>query len=60
MAVTTCTNTRKSVDTFSFDCGFVYSRRGPDVDKSDALKVGRIKNFGTVWQTKLMQLATMV
>lgn len=56
--VTTCTDTRKPVGTFSCDCGFVYSRRGPDVDKSDALKVGRIKNFGSVWQAKLIQLAT--
>lgn len=58
VAITTCTDTRKPVGTFSCDCGFVYSRRGPDVDESDALKVGRIKNFGPVWQAKLMQLAT--
>ncbi|MBF0719106.1 TniQ family protein [Staphylococcus sciuri] len=58
VAITTCTDTRKPVGTFSCDCGFVYSRRGPDIDKSDALKVGRIKDFGPVWQTKLMQLVT--
>lgn len=58
VAITTCTDTRKPVGTFSCDCGFVYSRRGPYVDKSDALKVGRIKNFGPVWQAKLMQLAS--
>lgn len=58
VAITICTDTRKPVGTFSCDCGFVYSRRGPDVDKSDALKVGRIKNFGPVWQAKLIQLAT--
>lgn len=57
VAITTCTDTRKPVGTFSCDCGFVYSRRGPDTDKSDALKVGRIKNFGHVWQAKLMELA---
>lgn len=58
VAITTCTDTRKPVGTFSCDCGFVYSRRGPDVDMADDLKVGRIKNFGPVWQTKLMQLVT--
>lgn len=58
VAITTCTDTRKPVGTFSCDCGFVYSRRGPDVDMADALKVGRIKNFGPVWQAKLMQLVT--
>lgn len=57
VAITTCMDTKNPVGTFSCDCGFVYSRRGPDVDKSDSLKVGRIKNFGSVWQAKLMQLA---
>ncbi|WIZ91155.1 TnsD family Tn7-like transposition protein [Staphylococcus aureus] len=55
--ITTFTDTRKPVGTFSCDCGFIYSRRGPDVNKLDALKVGRIKNFGHVWQKKLIQLA---
>lgn len=58
VTITTCTDTRKPVGTFSCDCGFVYSRRGPDVDKSDAFKVGRIKSFGHEWQAKLMELAT--
>ncbi|AMO87253.1 hypothetical protein B857_01944 [Solibacillus isronensis B3W22] len=58
VAITTCTDTRKPIGTFSCDCGFVYSRRGPDIDKSVAFKVGRIKNFGPVWKAKLMQLAT--
>ncbi|MFS3930875.1 TnsD family transposase [Priestia flexa] len=58
VAITTCADTRKPVGTFSCDCGFVYSRRGPDIDKADAFKVGRIKNFGSMWQAKLMQLAT--
>lgn len=58
VAITTCTDTRKPVGTFSCDCGFVYSRRGPDEDKADSFKVGRIKSFGSVWQAKLIQLAT--
>lgn len=58
VTITTCTNTRKPVGTFCCDCGFTYSRRGPDVVKDDVFKVGRIKNFGSVWQAKLMQLAT--
>lgn len=58
VAITTCRDTRKPVGTFSCDCGFVYSRRGQDVSKSDAFKVGRIKDFGHVWQAKLMHLAS--
>ncbi|GLC89696.1 hypothetical protein LYSBPC_28230 [Lysinibacillus piscis] len=58
VTITTCTDTRKPVGTFSCECKFVYSRCGPDEDKADSFKVGRIKNFGSVWQAKLMQLAT--
>ncbi|MGG2113415.1 TnsD family transposase [Lysinibacillus pakistanensis] len=58
VAITTCTDTRKPVGTFSCNCGFVYSRRGPDRDKEDTFKVGRIKSFGPAWQAKLMELAT--
>ncbi|WP_342558306.1 TnsD family transposase [Metasolibacillus sp. FSL K6-0083] len=58
ITVTTCTDTRKPVGTFRCDCGFTYSRRGPDVVKDDVFKVGRIKNFGSVWQAKLIQLVT--
>lgn len=58
ISITTCTDTRKPVGTFSCECGFIYSRRGPDRDTEDVFKVGRIKNFGPVWQAKLMELAT--
>lgn len=58
VVITTCTETRNPVGTFSCDCGFVYSRCGPDIDKADAFKVGRIKIFGPVWQAKLIRLAT--
>lgn len=44
---------RMPVGTFSCDCGFVYSRKGPDKESSDRYKVGRIKNFGIVWEDKL-------
>ncbi|MFD1412240.1 MULTISPECIES: TnsD family transposase [Oceanobacillus] len=51
-----CTDTRRPVATFSCSCGFVYSRRGPDKVKEDKLKVGRIKQFGDVWESKLNKL----
>ncbi|THF77822.1 hypothetical protein E6C55_15920 [Cohnella fermenti] len=44
------------VGTFSCDCGFVYSRRGPDTDKDDCYKIGRIKNFGRTWEERLVDL----
>ncbi|MWC27176.1 TnsD family Tn7-like transposition protein [Paenibacillus sp. MMS18-CY102] len=60
--VTTCIITRDyetrgiPVGTFSCDCGFVYSRRGPDTDKDDCYKIGRIKNFGRTWEERLVDL----
>lgn len=44
---------RVPVGTFTCDCGFVYSRKGPDKTEDDKYKVGRIKNFGKVWEEKL-------
>jgi hypothetical protein len=48
--------TRQPVGTFSCSCGFVYSRKGPDRIKDDKYKVGRIKQFGHVWENKLKEL----
>ncbi|SFQ87199.1 TniQ protein [Bacillus mycoides] len=56
VTITKCTDTRKPVGTFSCECGFIYSRRGPDRNNTDAFKVGRVKLFGHVWQAKLKEL----
>ncbi|WP_264174715.1 TnsD family Tn7-like transposition protein [Clostridium estertheticum] len=45
--------TRLPVRTFSCDCGFVYSRKGPDKVSGDRYRVGRIKEFSAVWENKL-------
>jgi len=54
--VTRCSVTGKPVGTFSCECGFVYSRRGPDETAEDRFKVGRIKKFGKVWENRLDRL----
>ncbi len=59
--IQTCEVTRdsksgKPVGTFICSCGFVYSRKGPDVQESDKFKIGRIKEFGHVWQQRLKEL----
>lgn len=51
-------DTRKPVGTFQCDCGFVYSRKGPDKDKNDKFHIGRIKEYGTVWKAKLSELVS--
>ncbi len=49
-------DTKKPVGTFSCDCGFVYVRTGPDVAEESRYKIGRIKQFGHVWEAKLKDL----
>lgn len=41
---------------FYCDCGFVYSRRGPDKSPKDRLRRTRIKQFGYIWDAKLRQM----
>ncbi len=48
--------TRKPVGTFSCNCGFIYSRIGPDNKAEDRFRIGRIKKFGDVWENKLKEL----
>ncbi|MCB2291705.1 TnsD family transposase [Clostridium sp. CS001] len=47
---------KKTIGTFTCSCGFVFSRSGPDADINDIYKIGRIKNFGSVWEEKLKEL----
>jgi hypothetical protein len=49
-------DTKKPVGTFSCDCGFVYVRTGPDITEESRYKLGRVKEFGHVWETKLKEL----
>ncbi|PLR75790.1 transposase [Bacillus sp. V3-13] len=56
ISISLCTDTRRPVATFSCSCGFIYSRRGPDQVEEDHFKIGRIKQFGHVWESKLNQL----
>ena len=54
--ITYCSDTKKPVGTFSCGCGFVYSRRGPDISDADRHKIGRIKQFGLIWEARLQEL----
>lgn len=54
--ITHCCDTKRPVGTFECSCGFIYSRRGPDTPWDDLFKIGRIKNFGSVWEAKLTEL----
>ena len=52
--ITVDSKSRQPVGTFSCSCGFIYSRKGPDKCESDKYKVGRVKEFGAVWEDKLI------
>lgn len=56
LKVSHCNDTKRPVGTFSCECGFVYSRKGPDKTEKDKTNIGRIKIFGEVWLNKLHQL----
>lgn len=50
-------NTNAPIGTFSCSCGFIYARKGPDQTSEDRLRIGKVKQFGQVWQEKLQQLS---
>jgi hypothetical protein len=54
--VTNCGETRLPIGTFSCECGFVYSRKGPDPLGLNKYEIGRVKQYGDVWKNKLNQL----
>jgi hypothetical protein len=54
--ITRCDDSGKPIGTFKCDCGFIYSRRGPDVSDDDRYKIGRIKQFGYVWEESVEEL----
>ncbi|WP_066070811.1 TnsD family Tn7-like transposition protein [Neobacillus soli] len=56
LTITRCYDTGKPVGTFRCDCGFVFSRRGPDQNKDDYFRIGTIKEYGHVWKEKLTEL----
>lgn len=56
LTITICYDTRKPVGTFHCNCGFVFSRRGPDQNKDDKYRIGTIKEYGNVWKEKLTEL----
>jgi hypothetical protein len=42
--------------TFSCTCDFTYSRLGPDALPEDKFRIGKVKSYGKLWETKLKSL----
>jgi len=56
LKITADYKTRDPVGTFSCQCGYIYSRKGPDKNEEDRYRKGRVKAFGFVWDNKLKTL----
>jgi len=56
--ISRCSKSLKPIGTFSCKCGFVYARKGPDKRLEDRYRVGRIKQFGDIWNARLLELAS--
>lgn len=54
--ITRGSKTGNPVGTFTCNCGFIYSRTGPDKTDSDRFKIGKIKEFGPVWKKRHAEL----
>ena len=54
--ITEDSKTRKPVGTFNCNCGYCYSRTGPDQSDNDRFRKGRVKKFGYLWEAKLLEL----
>ncbi|MFA1711482.1 TnsD family transposase [Peribacillus frigoritolerans] len=49
-------NSTDPIGTFTCECGFKYSRKGPDTTRSDKFKIGKVISYGSVWEQKLIEL----
>lgn len=50
------TDMKKPMGTFICTCGFIYKRTGPDESEKDIYKIGRVIQFGPLWEGKLKEL----
>ncbi len=54
--VSHCLENKRPLGVFSCDCGMIYCRTGPDESEEDLYKIGKIIEFGELWQQRLREL----
>jgi hypothetical protein len=54
--ITYCKISKLPIGTLKCNCGFIYSRKGPDKGEEDRFKLDRIKCFGKVWIAECQHL----
>jgi len=47
---------KRPIGVFQCSCGFMYTRTGPDKTETDIYKIGKMKEYGQVWEEKLKEL----
>jgi hypothetical protein len=51
--ITTNSENGRPVGNFACRCGFCYARTGPDLERSDRFRVGKMIQYGPVWESEL-------
>lgn len=46
----------RPMGTFHCECGFTYTRMGPDSEPSDRFRVNSVQDYGWVWENRLREL----
>jgi Tn7-like transposition protein D/TniQ len=47
---------KKITGHFKCKCGFEYIRSGPDKSENDSFRIDKMVNFGTTWESRLVEL----
>lgn len=47
---------RQPMAVFECDCGFIYQRFGPDNSEEDKFKLSSVREYGKIWESKLVKL----
>jgi hypothetical protein len=56
LKISHCLENKQPLGTFFCSCGMIYCRTGPDQTEEDLYKIGKIIEFGEMWQQKLKEL----
>ena len=56
LKISHCLENKRPLGVFSCECGMIYCRTGPDESEEDLYKIGKILEFGELWQQRLREL----
>ncbi|MGA3599594.1 TnsD family transposase [Lysinibacillus agricola] len=55
LSIKRCTDTGRPIGIFNCKCEFKYTRLGPDISQEGMYEYRFVRNFGSVWESKLFQ-----